>query len=204
MRTIHEISWDEFCATIAKANVAPDTSGYTSGRDLEAVLMLCCGRVLEFGTAAGHTTLWLSRNGATITTVDVESRDMVPEGAHQREQIEPADRRGRCFVGEGQRIRQVLINPRLPYDFAMFGGPFDAAFVDGLHTFEGVAKDTEAALLLVRDGGIIVWDDYRASEDGVNEYLDGVEAVAPGLLNHIEGTRIVYAYVTDELRKAIL
>ena len=204
--TVREILWDEFCAIFPKNNVIPDSTGYTSGRDLEAVMMLCRGHVLEFGTAAGHTTLWLARNGATVTTVDVESRDMVTEGAHQREQIEPAHRRGQHFIGtpEQQRIRQVLIDPNMPHDFAALGGPFDSAFVDSLHTFSGVAKDTETAMLLVRDGGMIVWDDYRASEDGVNEYLDGVETIAPSVLRHVHGTRIVYASVTDELRKAIL
>lgn len=47
-------------------------------------------------------------------------------------------------------------------------------FIDGLHTYEGVKTDFELFYPLVLKGGIIVFDDYSNSCDGVKRFIDEI------------------------------
>ena len=63
-------------------------------------------------------------------------------------------------AGYGSRVHQMLMDSR---DFPVDEFPpgfFDTALIDGGHTPEVVASDTDVALRLVRAGGVIIWHDF--------------------------------------------
>lgn len=166
---------------------------YTAGQDLDALLSLATGarRILEFGTARGDTTLALARHcpQAEIVTVDV-SRGTVAPGTFQECDLRHASEIGVAFRGqpEAHRITQFLCDAREPYHFHW---PCDFVFVDGWHSFEGVAKDTLAALAMVKRGGKIVWDDRRLA--GVPVLLEMIDKIAP--VHYVAETRLAFVEV---------
>jgi hypothetical protein len=71
----------------------------------------------------------------------------------------------------------------------------DAVFIDGDHSFEGVAHDTGLAMDCVRAGGIIIWHDhnYLGTVD-VAQYLHAQAALGWDL-RHVKDTWLVYMMV---------
>lgn len=171
---------------------------FTTGIHLAALLCLARGStgIIEFGTARGQTTLALARAcpDALIVTLDVDAV-LVPPGTYQQCDLRPRDEVGAAFrnTPEAERITSIIGDPNAPYDIAALEalGPadaFDFAFIDGWHTFEGVSKDTAAAMALMWSG-TIVWDD--ASAAGVPEFL----RTFSWPVTRIEGTRLAFSKV---------
>ena len=46
------------------------------------------------------------------------------------------------------------------FDFSGYFGKMDIVFIDGNHSMDFVKKDTESALKMLSDRGVIVWHDY--------------------------------------------
>src|SRR5207253_9135364 len=62
-------------------------------------------------------------------------------------------------------------------------GSFDLAFIDGDHGYETVKRDTEIALDLIGEDGVIAWHDYNdAGNPGVAQYVDGLLGTDEGLI----------------------
>ena len=61
--------------------------------------------------------------------------------------------------------------------------------VDGGHSYEVAKSDTQNALRLVRNGGVIAWDDYGDFWPGVKRAVD--ELIAPHRLMKFENEGIV-------------
>lgn len=49
---------------------------------------------------------------------------------------------------------------------------FDILFIDGDHSYEGVKRDFESGLRLVKQDGLILFHDYRADAFGVKKFVD--------------------------------
>ena len=151
--------------------------------------------VVEFGTYRGVGTLVLASNapGARIHTIDL------PEDVDPRESLNPSDRAlvttnrhrvGEAFLGSpvADRIVQVRADSKA-LRLSDLVSEADLVVVDGGHSTELIAADTENALSVVRDRGVILWDDYWWFHPDVVSYLDGR---AEGLnLRRIEGTNLV-------------
>lgn len=86
-------------------------------------------------------------------------------------------------------IKTVFFGNSNEFDFSHFPVKFDLIFIDGGHDYETVKKDTENSLLVLEEGGVILWDDYKPSTPGVFNYLNQVQVELQ--LRHIEGTSIV-------------
>jgi FkbM family methyltransferase len=135
-------------------------------------------RHLEFGTYEGFgVVLCASSCEAEIWTVNLpkgeRDADGAPRYAAQRLPGETAappagvagdagERIGWRYraAGHGSRVHQMLIDSR---DFPVDEFPpgfFDTVLVDGGHTPEVVASDTDTALRLVRAGGVVLWHDF--------------------------------------------
>ena len=74
------------------------------------------------------------------------------------------------------------------------GGPFDLIFIDGDHSRQGVAQDTELARAILADGGTICWHDANPKEKylGVRQFLEidlpqTAIATAEGYLGGVAG-----------------
>lgn len=187
------VTLEQFVSTYGPLPDLPlgDGPAFTADVHLQVLLCLARGskRILEFGTARGQTALALARHcpEATMTTLDVDER-LVPDDAYQRCDLRPWAEIGAAFYGtpEAGRIVQVLADPAEPWGIKTVR-PFDFAFVDSLHSFRGVVKDTCEALRLVRNGKI-VWDDCMSA--GVPLLLELLSGVV-----HVGGTRLAFMEV---------
>lgn len=119
-------------------------------------------RILEVGTCRGRATVQLALNHpeASITTYDIDPC----AGEHLRAHpfFDRIEIRIHDFRADAERLRGEA--------------RYDLIFIDALHTYEAVRRDSELALDLVTDHGMIVWHDYCNSgwllgENGVPEYL---------------------------------
>jgi predicted O-methyltransferase YrrM len=102
--------------------------------------------VLEIGTGLGVSTREIARQAKYVFTVDID------------EWVE------------------INVAPDLPEnvkfltDIKEVPGDLDAAFIDGLHTYEQCTKDIEAVRRLVKSGGMIVFHDLNIA--GVNQAIE--------------------------------
>jgi hypothetical protein len=81
-----------------------------------------------------------------------------------------------------------LFGDSTTYDFEPFY-PIDAWFIDGKHSFEYVAKDTQQALRA--DPKLIIWHDMQI--DGVASAVADVMSLRPYDVRLVRGTRVAFA-----------
>ena len=73
----------------------------------------------------------------------------------------------------------------------------DLIFIDGSHAYSYVKNDTEKGLRMLKEGGLLLWHDYRyrnLETRGVRQYLDELSETLP--LIRLDETTIV-AYRND-------
>jgi protein-L-isoaspartate O-methyltransferase len=110
------------------------------------------GEILEIGRSAGKSTLLLALGAADaggtarVTSVDISDRRLL-DAVRNLEAFGVLDRVS--FV-QGD---SSLVVPSLP-------GTFDAVFVDGDHSYRGVASDIRALRGRVVPGGAVLFHDY--------------------------------------------
>lgn len=118
-------------------------------------------KVLELGTAGGGTLFLFARVSApdaTLVTVDLPER-AVPSGyGDWREPLY------RAFAGPHQTIHPVRADSHTAACVDRIRDvagdePFDVLFIDADHSYEGVAKDFETYVRLVRPSGIVALHD---------------------------------------------
>lgn len=80
---------------------------------------------------------------------------------------------------------------------------YDLVFIDGNHTWRGVAEDTKLAIQFVADCGVIVWDDYWDACPEVVSYIDVLNRRIGDRVAWVEETRMCYIRLTAQ-EKAIL
>lgn len=110
--------------------------------------------VLEIGTAQGGTFFMICQVAppdARLVTLDlrIPSAGLVRSFARSRQSVVPL---------EGDS-RSVEVRSRVG---AHFPDGLDLLFIDGDHSFEGVAADFDAYAPLVRPGGLVVFHDIVA------------------------------------------
>lgn len=148
--------------------------------------------VLEIGTDRGGTLFLfatIAADDALLVSVDLPSG---PFGGGY------AKRRGklyRAFARRGQRIellRQDSHDPRTVEDVQqILGGRLvDLLFIDGDHSFEGVAADLRQYSPLVRQGGLIAFHDIVP---GPEEHVGGV----PRFWQELKASEAVTELVAD-------
>jgi len=122
--------------------------------------------IFEFGTYLGRTTyhLALGPDVKQVFTLDLEPNVTYPAGlklgaavqaVHQR------DLQGCFFRGKKQAglITQLHGDSRT-FDYTPYVGRVDFAFVDGGHSYELIANDTDRAFSMLKKGGAVVWHDF--------------------------------------------
>jgi len=92
------------------------------------------------------------------------------------------------------RVTQIRANS-LTYDFTPHVASADLVLVDAGHGYEHGVSDTNAALRIVRPGGIILWDDF---EPFWHELVHGIcDAMEGRRLGWLAGTSLG-VYVHEE------
>lgn len=114
--------------------------------------------VLEIGTLNGGTLrAWCecAAEDATIVSLDL------PGGRWGGGYPEDAEPRLRSYAREGQTLELIRGDSHDPESYARVAlfAPFDFAFIDGDHTYEGVKQDFTDYSPLVRQGGLIAFHD---------------------------------------------
>ena len=145
------------------------------------------GRHLEFGTWQGFgTVLCLEECRASVWTVNIPFGEKDRSGSstygsdleEHREELAWAGKVGLKdesvwstdslgFIGRhyldrglGHRVFQIYCDSTRWDDSILPPGFFDSILIDGGHTPEVVASDTEKAFRLLRPGGLIMWHDF--------------------------------------------
>lgn len=120
-------------------------------------------RILEIGTCNGISAALLGQFGIVIT-LDIRS-----------EQTEAGDRQRREIWGFlSGPVRGILVKDEADKHEAIAAFPFDFAFIDGDHTFDGVQRDWES----VKRCGRVIFHDYRPQ---VPSHAAGTCAVVDGI-----------------------
>jgi hypothetical protein len=156
--------------------------------------------IIEIGTFDGRTTLNLainSRPHLDVFTLDLPS-DLAPKFALAQGEAAfvQKPRSGRHFreapaawAGPARRITQ-LFGDSATYDWSAHLGRAGLVFVDGSHAYDYVVADTDTALRLVTNKGMVIWHDYGVW-DGVTRALEEIEASRHLGLRHVRGTSLV-------------
>lgn len=144
------------------------------------------GMVFEIGTFTGRTTRVIADSlpvEGTVHTLDLPpGENRFDPGIHER--VGEAFRDSTEYDG---RIVQHHGNSRT-FDFSPWHGKVDLVFIDGSHEYEDVLADSRTALRMIREGGIVIWDDYDFRIPGVVGALNTLRRDLPVV--HLAGTRL--------------
>ena len=156
--------------------------------------------VIEIGTFDGRTTLNFAANAPLqlqIFTLDLPP-DAAPKfdlAAGERAYVDKP-RSGRHFAdprpefaAAAARITQ-LYGDSATFDWSAHVGRAGLVFVDGSHAYDYVVADSDTALRLTADKGMVIWHDYGVWE-GVTRALEEIEASRHLGLRHVRGTSLV-------------
>jgi hypothetical protein len=157
--------------------------------------------IIEIGTFDGRTALNLAINapaGVSIATLDLpaDQPSALDIEASERRYVDkptPGARLRSCntiWRSAAERVVQ-LRGDSATYDWSPHHGRAGLVFVDGSHAYDYVRKDTETALQLVGQGGVVLWHDYGVWP-GVNRALEELEATKGLGLVAIAGTSLVF------------
>lgn len=126
-------------------------------------------QIFEFGTSVGRTTLNLCLNvggEGHVFSLDLPQDfkaegDKIPYAMIQQVEVEQYPRAQYISEHPSSLPVTLLSGNSLEFDFSPYYGRMDLVFIDGGHSLEVVAKDTENAFKLLKPtGGIITWHDY--------------------------------------------
>jgi predicted O-methyltransferase YrrM len=136
--------------------------------------------ILEFGTCDGASTwhLWANAPGdARITTLDLPSGTKVEGSSDEALQ----GMTERPFLPRDARTRLIEIDSR---DWCPDVSAVEFCFIDAGHSYECVKNDTEKALSVMSQGGLLVWHDASWRRNGyrVNNYLKEIRRAGRDVL----------------------
>ena len=151
--------------------------------------------IFEFGTYLGRTTyhLALGPDVKQVLTLDLDpgsirSSDLklgqAVRAVHER------DLQGHFFRGQKQaRLITQLHGDSRTFDYSPYAGRMEFVFVDGGHSYEFIANDTEKAFGLMKRGGMIVWHDFAPKGRDVVAFAGELSKTRP--LFWIENTSLL-------------
>lgn len=156
--------------------------------------------IVEFGTFRGRSTYNLAQNSkGEITTIDVG--DSIGPSVDINANIEHRDYpqfiTGELFLNAPDNIRNkinLIIADSTKLDLSHLYNTIEMVIVDGGHSYEVCKSDSLKALKLIKEGGVIIWDDYGAYWPGVRKALDELSSFIKlyylpreGIVLHIAG-----------------
>lgn len=126
--------------------------------------------IVEFGTFTGRTTYNMALNTPEkIYTLDT-GEDVERSGDHELKY--EAYTPGEMFLGkpEAEHI-EIILGDSKQVDLRHLYGTVGLVFIDGGHDYDTIKSDSDNAFKLIRNDGVIVWDDCNAAWPGVVSYL---------------------------------
>ena len=121
-------------------------------------------RVLEIGVRFGYSAVALCRGAGRIRRYRGLDNESYVAGCLEQARTNLAragiaDTRSRCLLRVDTRREDATLHVE--------PCTWDLVHVDGDHSYEGCLKDLRLVWPHVRDGGVVVADDYRANSGGV-------------------------------------
>ena len=112
-------------------------------------------RAVEIGTLYGVTTTLLAHYSQEVITIDINYQQIASYITHA--------------FGVNEKIRHVIIRSEADKKELLGSFDFDFAFIDALHTYEGVKSDFEC----VKKCGKVLFHDYGLpNHSGVTKFID--------------------------------
>jgi predicted O-methyltransferase YrrM len=168
--------------------------------------------LFEFGTCSGKTTyLWAKNSPAdariiTLTLGKNQHADYLAEREDNRlaTQTALAESAFDSFFYSGTPVEHKitqLFGDSKRFDETPYLKQCDLIFIDGSHAYSYVKNDTEKALRMLREGGLLLWHDYRyrnVETRGVRRYLDELSETLP-LIRLYETSFVAYRSDTNKV-----
>lgn len=151
--------------------------------------------VFEIGTFRGVTAWFLGRNcsGAEVFTLDIppDAAPALPTESSDEFRAE----RDRMYYEARPGAANVtqLWGDSARFDFSPWYGRCDLVYIDGAHSEEYVRSDTDSAMKMLADDGVIVWDDYWKESPGTTKVLNELHAQGLALRRPPRTRLVAYA-----------
>lgn len=137
---------------------------------------------IEIGCFEGRSTVWflqhvLDHVNARLTVIDTFKGSF----EHQHMDLSSLEQRFRANIEQWKSKVTVLVGDSHTILPTLVPGSFDFAYVDGSHRADDVYADAKAVWSLVKNNGVIVFDDYHwdrliGTKDhtklGIDRFLD--------------------------------
>lgn len=126
-------------------------------------------QIFEFGTSVGRTTLNLGLNvddDGQVFSLDLPPNfragdEKLPYAAIQQGEVDLYPRGRYILEHRGALPVTLLTGNSMNFDFSPFYGRMDLVFIDGGHSLDVVANDSEQAFHMLKpERGIVAWHDY--------------------------------------------
>jgi len=137
--------------------------------------------IFEIGTYTGFSTMHLEKNApcdAVVYTLDLpkDKTEIVLKNdlneAHRDIKNINLNKRRYFHSDEGKNKIVELFGNSMTFDFSPYHGKVDFVFIDANHSYAYVKSDTENALKMLSDRGVILWHDYDFIHPGVFKYIN--------------------------------
>lgn len=158
-------------------------------------------KLFEIGTFDGRTSVNLafsSPDNCSIHTLvlspEMETKfSLEPGEVHMVEKIKSGARINKYETSNKAIFDKIhqLYGDSAEFDFSPYADSCSLVFIDGSHAYEYALSDTQAAMKMIKKGGVIIWHDYGIWE-GVTQALEEIEAKENLGLKNIKGTSLVY------------
>lgn len=138
------------------------------------------GKFLEIGSFEGRSTCWFLQNGladdGTMVCVDTfkpywyEGKDLLEVFNTNVREAKKKYQVVSTFAMESPKALTQLFQQKHNFDFV---------YIDGDHSPEGVLTDARMAWSLLREGGVMLFDDYEydaePTKEGINNFLKEID-----------------------------
>ena len=161
-------------------------------------------KIFEFGTCSGKTTYILAENSPqdckiqTVTLRQEELKNLNHEPRDNktatRNVIDESIYDKFFFTGKKcEKKIEVIFQDSKKLDISKLKKQFDLIFIDGGHGYSCVKNDSEKALEMIKENGLIFWHDYilyKKSTSDVVKYLNELSKKFP--IFHINRTHMCF------------
>ena len=144
--------------------------GYLTSRFEYLALATLCSlkdpkNIFEIGTFEGYSTSILAMNApkSRIYTLDLSpdiKKTKFDIGKLNRKYTPIKRKISFLSTKYSHRIKR-LFGDSATFDFSKFKDKMDFVFIDGAHTYEYTKNDTEKALEITKNKGVLVWHDFN-------------------------------------------